>query len=49
MKLTYIAPLVEISEIQTEQMMALSLQQGAADGSDVLVKDNADWNIWEED
>lgn len=49
MKKRYMAPLVEINETQAEQMMALSLQQGAADSSDVLVKDNTDWNIWQED
>lgn len=49
MKKRYMAPLVEISETQTEQMMALSLQQDPANDSEVLVKEDADWSIWQED
>lgn len=49
MKKTYMAPLVEINETQVEQMMALSLQSGAADNSEVLTKPEEDWNIWSED
>ena len=49
MKKMYITPAVEINETQAEQMMALSLQSGAADNSEVLTKETADWNIWNED
>lgn len=48
MKKMYIAPAVEINETMASQMMALSLQSGAADDSDVLVKENNDWNVWGE-
>lgn len=49
MKKIYMTPAVEINETQAEQMMALSLQSGAADNSDVLTKEQNDWNIWSED
>jgi len=48
MKKMYIAPAVEINETMACQMMALSLQEGAADGSTVLVEEEAEWDIWEE-
>lgn len=43
----YIVPAVELQETQTFQMMALSLQSGKADGSDVLSRDEVD--IWTDD
>lgn len=46
MKKTYKAPVVEINEAQASQMMALSLQTGAADSSDVLGKEESTWNVW---
>lgn len=48
MKKKYIAPVVEIQETEASQMMALSLQSGAADNSDVLSRDN-EWDIWSDE
>ena len=47
MKKMYIAPEVEINETMAASMMALSLQTGAADNSEVLGKEENDWNMWE--
>lgn len=44
----YIAPAVELQETEAFEMMALSLQSGTADSSEVLSRDE-DWNIWDED
>ncbi len=49
MKKTYIAPALETVNVQTQQMMALSLLEGTADSSDALVKSGGDWDIWGED
>jgi len=50
MKKMYITPEVEINETQVEQMMALSIIDGGADGSEVLVEEENDvWNIWGEE
>ena len=49
MRKMYIAPAVEINETTTASMMALSLQSGAADGSEVLSKEKNDWNVWGDD
>ena len=50
MKKMYITPQVEISETVTASMMALSLQSGAADSSDVLGnEEKQDWDMWSED
>lgn len=49
MKKMYITPAVEINETMASQMMALSLQAGAADGSEVLGKEENEWNMWAED
>lgn len=46
MKKTYIAPALDIVQIQVQQMMALSLQGGKADSSDALVKGSNDWDIF---
>lgn len=48
MKKTYIAPAVEINETMACQMIALSLQEGAANNSDALVEEEAEWDIWDE-
>ena len=48
MKKMYITPAVEINETMAASMMALSLQSGAADASEVLVKED-NWNVWGED
>ena len=45
MKKTYITPELMVQLVQTEGLIALSLQSGTADGSDALVKGN-DWNIF---
>ena len=49
MKKMYITPAVEINETMAASMMALSLQTGAADGSEVLGKEENSWNVWGED
>ena len=49
MKKMYIAPEVEINETMAANMMALSLQSGPADNSDVLGKEENDWNMWDEE
>ncbi len=49
MKKMYITPAVEINETMAASMMALSLQSGAADNSEVLGKEEENWNIWSEE
>lgn len=49
MKKTYIAPVMQTVHVQVQQMMALSLQPGKADGSDALVKGGGDWDIFGSD
>lgn len=49
MKKMYITPAVEINETMAASMMALSLQSGAADNSDVLGKEEKAWDMWSED
>ena len=46
MKKTYIAPALDIVQIQVQQMMALSIQGGTANSSDALVKGSNDWDIF---
>ena len=49
MKKTYIAPALDIVQIQVEQMMALSLidpNDRKANSSDALVKGSNDWDIF---
>ena len=48
MKKTYIAPALESLCVEVQQMMALSLQSGKANGSDALVKGSNDWDIFGE-
>lgn len=46
MKKVYSTPAVEIQLTQAESMMALSIQTGAADDSDVLVKEEEiTWDV----
>lgn len=45
----YITPAVEIAETVASQMMALSLQDVAADDSAILVEEENDWNVWDEE
>lgn len=49
MKKTYMTPALTTVEVQVQQMMALSLQTGKADGSDALVKGAGDWDIFGDD
>jgi len=52
MKKTYIAPSVEIENVELIQMIALSVPADGetGDGSDISTKgENEDWNIWSEE
>ena len=49
MKKTYIAPETQIHQTIAQGMMAVSLKDESADMSEVLVKENNDWNMWSED
>ena len=40
MKKSYIAPVSQLKTVAAQNMMALSIQEDAADGSEVLVKEN---------
>ena len=44
----YIAPELSVQLIQTEGLIALSIQSGKADSSEVLVKGSSDWDIFGE-
>ena len=44
----YIAPELTVQLIQTEGLIALSIQSGKADDSEVLVKGSSDWDIFGE-
>lgn len=47
----YIKPAIEINETQTAQMLAesLAINNQTVDGSQALVKETADWNIWSDE
>ncbi len=45
----YIVPQVDICQAEGSTMMALSLQQGTADDSEILSREDAEWDIWSED
>lgn len=47
MKKTYIAPTLTMHFVETQNIIALSLQRGTANSSDALVKGN-DWDIFDE-
>ena len=50
MKKTYIIPELEVLTTTPQTMMALSLvSDEAADNSEVLVKEEGDWDIWDEE
>lgn len=51
MKKTYMAPELNVQLVQTEGLIALSLQNGSADNSDALVKEDVgEWgDIWDEE
>ena len=44
----YIAPELSVQLIQTEGLIALSIQSGKANSSDALVKGGTDWDIFGE-
>lgn len=44
---TYIVPQVEVSQAGCSTMLALSLQQGQADSSDVLTREDSHWDVWD--
>ena len=49
MKKTYMMPAIQADEAQAANMMAVSLQDGKADpNTEVLTKEDDDWDIWEE-
>lgn len=43
----YMTPMVEMNETVAFEMMALSIQNGTADESPVLSRDE-EWNVWDE-
>jgi len=49
MKKTYIIPALTAQYIETQNIIALSMLEKTADGSDALVKGDGDWDIWNED
>ena len=49
MKKKYIAPELAIELMETQQIIALSLKDEAADNSTVLTKDGDEWDIWSDD
>ena len=49
MKKTYIIPELTMQLVQTEGLIALSIQSGTADESDALVKGNSDWDVFDDD
>lgn len=48
---TYITPSMEVNKVQVCQMLAesLAISDTTVDGSQALVKENSDWNIWTEE
>lgn len=44
----YNKPRMELLHAECTQIIAVSLQDGKADDSPVLTKENNDWDIWEE-
>lgn len=49
MKKTYIIPALTVQHIETQNIIALSLQGGKATGDDALVKGSGDWDIFGDD
>ena len=49
LKKKYIIPELVVQLIETQNIIALSLQSGKADDSDALVKGSGDWDIFGED
>ena len=50
MKKTYMMPALQLNEAQVSNMIAVSLQDGKADGNaEVLTKEDNTWEIWGDD
>lgn len=50
MKKIYTVPAMLVNEAEVENMMAVSIMDGTADPSkEVLTKESADWNVWEDE
>ena len=50
--MTYIKPSIQVEEAQAAQMLAESLainSKTTVDGSDALTKEDAAWDIWDEE
>lgn len=45
----YIVPTVETHKSECFAMLALSLQGGSADDSEILSREDAGWDVWSED
>lgn len=49
MQKIYIKPSIEILQAECTEIIAVSIiDGGTADDSEVLTKENNDWNIWED-
>lgn len=50
MKKIYSTPVSLVSEAEVQNIMAVSIMDGNANpNSEVLTKENSDWNIWEDE
>ena len=49
MKKTYLKPNNELLQAECVQMIAVSLIDGKADDSEVLSKENNDWDMWKDE
>ena len=45
----YIKPSVELLQAESSEIIAVSIVSGNADDSEVLTKENDDWETWEEE
>ncbi len=45
----YIKPSVELLQAESSEIIAISIVSGNADDSEVLTKENDDWETWEEE
>lgn len=45
-KQIYTTPAVEVTEVKVEGMIAASLPLGSTGGSEQLIKDDSNWDIW---
>ena len=50
MKKVYVVPAMLVNEAEVQNMMAVSIMDAAADpNKEVLTKENAEWNMWNEE